>query len=129
MFSFFAVKPWASEHIGNTKTNVTIPKDEQTEREDESQEKEEQTAAPVLTIENYGQMMDEMNQIAATVEKSIVSIEGKTEETFEDLSGETRQRRSGVIVADNGVELLILTNDCITRKGLRSRLFSTMVTR
>ena len=26
------------------------------------------------------QMMDEMNQIAATVEKSIVSIEGKTEE-------------------------------------------------
>ena len=115
--SFFAVKPWASEHIGNTKTNVTIPKDEQTEREDESQEKEEQTAAPVLTIENYGQMMDEMNQIAATVEKSIVSIEGKTEETFEDLSGETRQRRSGVIVADNGVELLILTNDCIYQKG------------
>ena len=72
MLVFFAVKPWASEHIGNTKTNVTIPKDEQTEREDESQEKEEQTAAPVLTIENYGQMMDEMNQIAATVEKSIV---------------------------------------------------------
>ncbi len=43
--SFFAVKPWASEHIGNTKTNVTIPKDEQTEREDESQEKEEQAEA------------------------------------------------------------------------------------
>ena len=34
---FVVAKPWVDEHIGNTRTNVTIPQDEQTEEEDETE--------------------------------------------------------------------------------------------
>lgn len=71
---FVVAKPWVDEHIGNTRTNVTIPQDEQTEEEDETESEDGQTAS-------------------------------------------TKQSRSGIIVADNGVELLILTGDSIFESG------------
>lgn len=114
---FVVAKPWVDEHIGNTKTNVTIPQDEQTEEEDETESEDGQTAAPALTIENYQQMMDEMNQIADTVEKSVVEIKGTVPASGNGQSDSVRQSRSGIIVADNGVELLILTGDGIFESG------------
>lgn len=114
---FGVAKPWVDEHIGNTKTNVTIPQDEQTEEEDDTESEEGHTAAPPLTIENYQQMIDEMNQIADTVEKSVVVIKGTVMASEDGQTDSVRQRRSGIIVADNGVELLILTGDGIFESG------------
>lgn len=114
---FGVAKPWVDEHIGNTKTNVTIPQDEQTEEEDDTESEDGQTAAPPLTIENYQQMIDEMNQIADTVEKSVVVIKGTVTASADEQTDSVRQRRSGIIVADNGVEFLILTGDGIFERG------------
>lgn len=114
---FTAAKPWADEQFGNTKTSVTIPRDEQTEEEDSSEEETEQTELPVLTIENYRQMINEMNAVAANVEKSIVVIKGVPEDSDNSQSGESYQKYSGIIVADNGVEFLILTGGAVFQKG------------
>lgn len=114
---FVAVKPWAEEHIGNTKTNVTIPQDDQTEEEESSKEEDSQAIAPVLTIENYQQMMDELNQIAEKVKKSVVSIEGVKDNDANGQTGEKSSKKSGIIVADNGVEFLILTGDGSFQNG------------
>lgn len=114
---FTAAKPWADEHFGSTKTSVTIPKDVQEEEEEASQEEKTQTETPVLTIENYRQMINEMKAITANTEKSIVTIEGIPETSDNSQSGETHKEYSGIIVADNGVEFLILTGDSIFQKG------------
>lgn len=114
---FTAVKPWADEHFGSTKTNVTIPKDEQTEEEDASEKEKEQTESLVLTAENYRQMIADMNGIAGTIEKSMVVMEGAPADADDDQAGEIRKKSSGIIVADNGVEFLILTGDADFQKG------------
>lgn len=114
---YTAAKPWAEEHIGNTRTNVTIPQDDQTEEEDAAEEENEQTQTPVLTTENYRQMMEAMNQVAASVEKSMVVITGTVQASDDGQTDSVRQSRSGVIVADNGVEFLILTGDGIFESG------------
>ena len=62
-------------------------------------------------------MIDEMNQIADTVEKSVVVIEGTVPASEDGQTASTKQSRSGIIVADNGVELLILTGDSIFESG------------
>lgn len=114
---FVVAKPWVDEHIGNTRTNVTIPQDEQTEEEDETESEDGQAAVPSLTIENYQQMIDEMNRIADTVEKSVVVIKGTVPASGDGQTAGVSQSRSGIIVADNGVELLILTGDSIFESG------------
>nr|WP_294466012.1 S1C family serine protease [uncultured Sellimonas sp.] len=114
---YTVAKPWAEEHIGNTRTNVTIPQDDQKEEEDAAEEENEQTQTPVLTTENYRQMMEAMNQVAASVEKSMVVITGTVQASDDGQTDSVRQSRSGVIVADNGVEFLILTGDGIFESG------------
>ena len=68
-------------------------------------------------IENYQQMIDEMNRIADTVEKSVVVIKGTVPASGDGQTAGVSQSRSGIIVADNGVELLILTGDSIFESG------------
>ena len=86
-FTFFACKPWVEKRFEGDPTEVTIPQDEQQEKDQTQQEQEE-------------------------VRKSVVEIQGAvTEEEFSKDQDDKEKSISGMIVADNGQELLILAGE------------------
>ena len=112
-FTFFACKPWVEKRFEENPTEVTIPQDEQQE-EDQTQQKEEQVQEQktVLTTETYQEMLNNLKQVSGEVRKSVVEIQGAvTEEEFSKDQEDKEKSISGMIVADNGQELLILAGE------------------
>lgn len=112
-FTFFACKPWVEKRFAEDPTEVTIPQDEQQE-EDQTQQEEEQVQEQktVLTTETYQEMLNNLKQVSGEVRKSVVEIQGAvTEEEFSKDQGDKEKSISGMIVADNGQELLILAGE------------------
>ena len=112
-FTFFACKPWVEKRFEEDPTEVTIPQDEQQE-EDQTQQEEEQVQEQktVLTTETYQEMLNNLKQVSGEVRKSVVEIQGDV--TEEELSKDQEDKEksiSGMIVADNGQELLILAGE------------------
>lgn len=112
-FTFFACKPWVEKRFEGDPTEVTIPQDEQQE-EDQTQQEEEQVQEQktVLTTETYQEMLNNLKQVSGEVRKSVVEIQGAvTEEEFSKDQEDKEKSISGMIVADNGQELLILAGE------------------
>lgn len=112
-FTFFACKPWVEKRFEEDPTEVTIPQDEQQE-EDQTQQEEEQVQEQktVLTTETYQEMLNNLKQVSGEVRKSVVEIQGAvTEEEFSKDQEDQEKSISGMIVADNGQELLILAGE------------------
>lgn len=112
-FTFFACKPWVEKRFEGDPTEVTIPQDEQQE-EDQTQQEEEQVQEQktVLTTETYQEMLNNLKQVSGEVKKSVVEIQGAvTEEEFSKDQEDKEKSISGMIVADNGQELLILAGE------------------
>lgn len=112
-FTFFACKPWVEKRFEGDPTEVTIPQDEQQE-EDQTQQEEEQVQEQktVLTTETYQEMLNNLKQVSGEVRKSVVEIQGAvTEEKFSKDQEDKEKSISGMIVADNGQELLILAGE------------------
>ena len=112
-FTFFACKPWVEKRFEENPTEVTIPQDEQRE-EDQTQQEEEQVQEQktVLTTETYQEMLNNLKQVSGEVRKSVVEIQGAvTEEEFSKDQEDKEKSISGMIVADNGQELLILAGE------------------
>ena len=109
-FTFFACKPWVEKRFEGDPTEVTIPQDEQQEKDQTQQEQEQvQEQKPVLTTETYQEMLNNLKQVSGEVRKSVVEIQGAvTEEEFSKDQDDKEKSISGMIVADNGQELLIL---------------------
>lgn len=65
----------------------------------------------VLNKENYGQLYTAMSEYTKDLEKSLVTVTGVTSETdaFNNTMYNSKQV-TGVILADNGIELLILAD-------------------
>lgn len=112
-FTFFACKPWVEKRFEENPTEVTIPQDEQQEEEQTQQEEEQvQEQKTVLTTEIYQEMLNNLKQVSGEVRKSVVEIQGAvTEEEFSKDQGDKEKSISGMIVADNGQELLILAGE------------------
>ena len=92
-FTFFACKPWVEKRFEGDPTEVTIPQDEQQEKDQTQQEQEQvQEQKPVLTTETYQEMLNNLKQVSGEVRKSVVEIQG-------------------AVTADNGQELLILAGE------------------
>lgn len=112
-FTFFACKPWVEKRFEEDPTEVTIPQDEQQEEEQTQQEEEQvQEQKTVLTTETYQEMLNNLKQVSGEVRKSVVEIQGAV--TEEELSKDQEDKEksiSGMIVADNGQELLILAGE------------------
>ena len=127
-FTFFACKPWVEKRFEEDPTEVTIPQDEQQEEEQTQQEEEQvQEQKTVLTTETYQEMLNNLKQVSGEVRKSVVEIQGAvTEEEFSKDQEDKEKSISGMIVADNGQELLILAGElpvkdakiiCVTFSG------------
>ena len=112
-FTFFACKPWVEKRFEENPTEVTIPQDEQQEENPTQQEEEQvQEQKTVLTTETYQEMLNNLKQVSGEVRKSVVEIQGAvTEEEFSKDQEDKEKSISGMIVADNGQELLILAGE------------------
>ena len=112
-FTFFACKPWVEKRFEGDPTEVTIPQDEQQEENQTQQEEEQvQEQKTVLTTETYQEMLNNLKQVSGEVRKSVVEIQGAvTEEEFSKDQEDKEKSISGMIVADNGQELLILAGE------------------
>lgn len=110
-FTFFACKPWVEKRFEGDPTEVTIPQDEQQEK-DQTQQEQVQEQKTVLTTETYQEMLNNLKQVSGEVRKSVVEIQGAvTEEEFSKDQEDKEKSISGMIVADNGQELLILAGE------------------
>lgn len=96
---FFALRPWAEETFQQNPSKVEL---QQNEEDEPAIEPEEVVVEKeVLTIEDYRKLNALLNQVAAEAKKSMVEIRPTS----------AAESISGVIIADNGRELLILAHD------------------
>ena len=106
-FTFFACRSWIEKQFEGDPTQVIIPQDEQEEEEQVQEPAQEQET--VLNADTYRQMLTNLKQLAQEAGKSVVEIQGAaTEEEFSNDLECKKKSISGMIVADNGQELLIL---------------------
>lgn len=108
---FFALKPWAERTFYQETETVSIPEDEEPDTEAVSEQVTE-AEAPILSAESYEEIMQSMYDIAQEAEKSLVNIQSIQSESLEEET-EDAFRTTGTIVADNGIEYLILADDSI----------------
>lgn len=108
-FTFFACKPWVEKKFEGNPAKVTIPQDEQQEEEKQTEQGQNQEQKPVLTAESYKEMLDNLKQVSGEARKSVVEIQSAaTEEELSKNQNNKGKSISGMVVADNGQELLIL---------------------
>lgn len=111
---FFALRPLA-QHLFPEKTQVvTIQEDDQSEEDsakgDDTTEQNEQNDAQNQQEISYVQMMSKAYEKALTAKKSVVSVaKGAEQENWNAEATGIDESVSGVIVADNGQEILILS--------------------
>lgn len=122
---FTLVQPQMEEQINPKKdTSITFPKDEEetetpeeTETQDaqteetETEEAAETEANPVeLELDDYQAIQNKMYAVGRTANKFIVTVTGvKSDTDWFNNSYETKGQASGIIIGDNGTELLIMT--------------------
>lgn len=112
-FVFVKLTPFMEQHFGQEeKTEITIPRDEEAEGENE-----EVPADPIIITEtqelelsDYQKLYTKLKSVAAEAEKSLVTVTASSSDTdWFNESYESRREISGLLVGNNGVELLILT--------------------
>ena len=118
--SFYAVKPWAENAFMKNPGQVEIPKDEEKSSEVSSEVKNEpeEPVKTTLDMESYQELSKALRKVVQQAKKSVVDIDvvSKNEEWMTEENG-ISDSTAGVIVADNGLELLILTNDTVLKQG------------
>lgn len=105
---FFALKPWAESTFQKNPDKIEIPKDEDIQ---DTLAEDTQPVQQELTIESYKELNSLLTQTSIEAKKCVVEVEGMHEDgnLLKEDAGDD-YKRAGVIVADNGQELLILTD-------------------
>lgn len=109
---FCAFNPWLEKHFNNNPVQVEIPKDE--EEEDSGNEPAEEEKK-VVDGDGYRQVLQTLNSIATEAKKSMVTVECLADIVGQDSN--TKKCESGIIIADNGRELLIFANILDAKTG------------
>lgn len=99
--SFCAVKPWIEKKISGGPSEVSIPKDEEPQEEETDQGTEGESETSI-----YSRVIRSLDAVATSAKKSMVEICTSTETG--KAQAKEADRLSGVVIADNGQELLIL---------------------
>ena len=105
---FFALKPWAESTFQKNPDKIEIPKDEDIQ---DTLAEDTQPVQQELTIESYKELNSLLTQTSIEAKKCVVEVQGMHEDgnLLKEDAGDD-YKRAGVIVADNGQELLILTD-------------------
>ncbi len=121
-FSFSALKPAMDSLFQDDPQQITIPQEEEQDQEivetEPEQAAEPEVVQQTLDADSYRQMQKSLTTIAALANRSVVEVVGIAED--QDWTEETRDSKnsvSGVIVADNGRELLILGKSSVVKEA------------
>ena len=107
--SFHMLKPWAENRFQEDPDEVEIPKDDEIIEEDPVVEVQEQEQE--LTIDAYRELNVLLGEVAVEAQKSVVHVSGiAQDQSWITGANKPSSQTSGLIVADNGRELLVLTN-------------------
>lgn len=101
---FCALKPWAEEQFAGNPKKITIPEEEEENRQ-ETEEEQSQGDSSAVTVDDYDEMNQALAQIGSTAGRSMVEISVRTAET-DDETGDAGSSVAGVIFEDNGSQLL-----------------------
>lgn len=107
--SFHMLKPWAETRFQQNPDKVEIPTDDElTEDAPVVQEPEQEQE---LTIDSYRELNILLGEVAVESQKSVVHVSGiKQDQSWITGVDNPSSETTGLIVADNGREILILTN-------------------
>ena len=108
--AFYALKPWAEETFQQKPDEVEIDMTDnsQTDEMQEQQEQSTEVVDTVLTIDDYYELNNGLKQVAQAAQKSVVVVSGIEDSSNWSGGNDGVSSTSGLIVADNGRELLIL---------------------
>ena len=107
---FFALKPWAETTFQRDTDKVEIPKDEEAE-EVTQPETVTELVQQELTMEDYRELNQVISEVAAEAKKCVVQVTGIAQDgSWANEQDSGALQSAGLIVADNGRELLILMN-------------------
>lgn len=113
---FCALKPWAEAQFPQSAKVVTIPEDEETDVAEEEEETE--PVVPTLTIDNYRELNQALGSVASEAAKSVVEVTGLREDSgWMEEKYDTVHSVSGIIIADNSQELLILASTAVLKES------------
>ena len=120
--SFYALKPWAEDTFREEPEEVELSNDDEINEPEEpvvevpEEEPEQEVQKQELTLDDYYILNNELKQVADKVQKSVVEVSGIAETSDWVAEGNgILGSTSGLIVADNGRELLILSNYSSTK--------------
>lgn len=111
---FFALKPWVQRWFQEDPQTVTIPIDEELESDDTAEENPAESGPPVLTAESYQDIMNSMLDIATQASRGVALIKGVDDQKdWTENEKDAVAGVSGLIVGDNGQELLLLADNSV----------------
>ncbi len=122
--TFLACKPLLEVHFFDETETVTIPDEEEAAEKAESNSEDNQESETTVTQTKefeYQQMLSELKSVSTNAEKSMVDVIGYQPQNGWE-SAENEAVLSGVLLADNGKELLILANDSLVREEFEIRV-------
>lgn len=115
--SFSAFKPWMDELFHSNPQKVTIPEEEE-EEDEATPEDEPEATQQVLDAESYRQMQQSLTSVASEANKSVVEIAGTTgDQDWMNDSYDHKNSTAGLIIADNGQELLVFGKTSIIKEA------------
>ncbi len=108
--TFCLLRPWMENLINHEDPEtVTIPSDEEETAQASEEEPEPPQEDEPLNADSYTQMLQSLQEVASETSKSVVAVTGYTgEENWAEEEEAAKLSVSGVIVADNGQEVLVL---------------------
>ncbi|MEY8411801.1 S1C family serine protease [Lachnospiraceae bacterium 62-26] len=114
--SFSALKPAMDSFFKENPEKVTIPAEEEPAEDIPEETEPEEVVQQTLDADSYRQMQRSLTSIAVKANRSVVEVVG-VEETLDWMAETSDYKRSvsGVIVADNGRELLILGKSSVVK--------------
>ncbi len=113
-FVFVKVRPFMERKFGeDEKTEITIPRDDE-ESDEAVQEPAAEpviiTETPELELSDYQKLYTKLKAVAGEVNKSLVTVTAASSDTdWFNETYESSREISGLLVGNNGVELLVLT--------------------
>lgn len=130
-FVFVLLKPYLEEWLyPEEKSTISIPKDDVPQEEGNEEQEAEATPTPVpaepeteplvvqaeLEIEDYQELQNKLYQIGKEANKSIVTVTGVTSGMdWFNTPYENENQAAGIVIANNGQELLILTENKVIK--------------
>lgn len=115
-FTFVVLHPWMDEKFGEEeKKEIVFPSEDEEEKEPAAEP--EEPAEPVvitekqeLEIEDYRKLYGKLRAVALESEKCLVTVTAASSDMdWFNETYESQKQLSGLLVGNNGVELLILT--------------------